>query len=180
VPYNPLLLVLFKAHINVEVCNSIKSIKYVCKYINKGTDQLAFSLLDERDRNDEITKYLIGRYINANEAAWKIFQSPIHGHFPAVQRLQIHLQNEQIVYYNSQTAQDVSEIIQQTTLTAFFNLCLNDSFARTLLYAQVPTYYTWQPKQRLWQRRKQGVKIIEYQEEYGTISIYHNWKNLFN
>ena len=31
VPYNPLLSKAFDAHINVEICTSIKSIKYVCK-----------------------------------------------------------------------------------------------------------------------------------------------------
>lgn len=33
VPYNPLLLKTFNAHINVEICNSVKSIKYICKSI---------------------------------------------------------------------------------------------------------------------------------------------------
>lgn len=32
VPYNPLLSKMFKAHINVEHCNSVKSIKYILKY----------------------------------------------------------------------------------------------------------------------------------------------------
>ena len=36
VPYNPMLLRIFNAHINVELCTSIKAIKYVCKYICKG------------------------------------------------------------------------------------------------------------------------------------------------
>ena len=31
VPYSPLLSKTFKAHINVEYCNSVKSIKYICK-----------------------------------------------------------------------------------------------------------------------------------------------------
>ena len=44
VPYSPLLLKIFNAHINIEFCNSIKSIKYVCKYINKGSDAAMFTL----------------------------------------------------------------------------------------------------------------------------------------
>uniref|UniRef100_A0A8D9BUG3 Helitron helicase-like domain-containing protein n=1 Tax=Cacopsylla melanoneura TaxID=428564 RepID=A0A8D9BUG3_9HEMI len=39
VPYCPLLSRIFNAHINVEYCHSVKSIKYVCKYVNKGSDQ---------------------------------------------------------------------------------------------------------------------------------------------
>lgn len=37
VPYSPILCKIFKAHINVEYCHSVKSIKYICKYICKGT-----------------------------------------------------------------------------------------------------------------------------------------------
>ena len=38
VPYCALLSRIFQAHINVEYCNSVKSIKYICKYVNKGSD----------------------------------------------------------------------------------------------------------------------------------------------
>ncbi|UYV76743.1 hypothetical protein LAZ67_14001932, partial [Cordylochernes scorpioides] len=38
VPYNPYLLVRFNAHINVEVCASVKSVKYLFKYVYKGHD----------------------------------------------------------------------------------------------------------------------------------------------
>ena len=44
VPYSPLLSKTFKAHINVEYCNSVKSIKYICKYVNKGTDMAVFTV----------------------------------------------------------------------------------------------------------------------------------------
>ncbi len=44
VPYNRQLLLLFDCHINVEVCSTIKSIKYVFKYITKGPDRAAINL----------------------------------------------------------------------------------------------------------------------------------------
>jgi hypothetical protein len=47
VPYNKLLSKTFNAHINVEACMSVKSIKYVCKYINKGSDMAAFGVQEE-------------------------------------------------------------------------------------------------------------------------------------
>ncbi|GFV94736.1 ATP-dependent DNA helicase [Trichonephila clavipes] len=38
VPYSPLLCKIFKTRINVEYCNSVKSIKYICKYVTKESD----------------------------------------------------------------------------------------------------------------------------------------------
>lgn len=39
VPYSPVLSRMFEAHINVEYCNSVKSVKYLFKYVNKGGDR---------------------------------------------------------------------------------------------------------------------------------------------
>jgi Helitron helicase-like domain at N-terminus len=41
IPYNPYLSKRFKAHNNVELCSSISTIKYVFKYVFKGTDRTA-------------------------------------------------------------------------------------------------------------------------------------------
>jgi len=39
VPHNPALLLKYNCHINVEICCSIRSIKYMHKYVYKGHDQ---------------------------------------------------------------------------------------------------------------------------------------------
>eukprot|EP00966_Prymnesium_polylepis_P171586 3967088-Prymnesium_polylepis.1 len=48
VPYNPYLLLKFGAHINVEVCISVESVKYLYKYVsialNAANAQCAFSI----------------------------------------------------------------------------------------------------------------------------------------
>jgi hypothetical protein len=36
IPYNPTLCTIFDCHINVEICNSIRAVKYIYKYIYKG------------------------------------------------------------------------------------------------------------------------------------------------
>ncbi|XP_070143857.1 uncharacterized protein [Drosophila kikkawai] len=59
VPYCPLLSKTFSTHCNVEYCNSIKSIKYVCKYVNKGSDMAVFGIADP-NANDEVTKFQLG------------------------------------------------------------------------------------------------------------------------
>ena len=56
VPHNQLLCKIFQAHINVESCNSVKSIKYICKYINKGSDMAVFAVEQEGQPIDEIKK----------------------------------------------------------------------------------------------------------------------------
>ena len=39
VPYNPFLLKRYNAHINVELSGSMKTVKYLYKYIYKGPDK---------------------------------------------------------------------------------------------------------------------------------------------
>ncbi|XP_053595510.1 uncharacterized protein LOC128667831 [Microplitis demolitor] len=155
VPYNPVLCRTFKAHINVEVCNSVKSIKYICKYINKGSDQAVFTVGDL----DEVTKYEAGRYISTSEAVWRIVSFPIHERFPPVMHLAVHLENGQRVFFNE------NNILNQinnskTTLMAFFELCKVDNFAKKLLYCEVPAYYVWRKHQ--FHRRKQGKIVPGY------------------
>lgn len=47
VPYCPFLSRLFNAHINVEICSSVKSIKYICKYVTKGSDAAMFAITEK-------------------------------------------------------------------------------------------------------------------------------------
>ncbi|XP_045541153.1 uncharacterized protein LOC123722712 [Papilio machaon] len=83
-PYSPLLSKTYNAHINIEFCSSVKSIKYICKYVHKGSDMAVFRMENTNvnappvNKNDEITLYQISRYISSNEAAWRIFGFPIH------------------------------------------------------------------------------------------------------
>lgn len=74
VAYRSMLSRMFNVHLNVEYCNSVKSSKYICNYIDKGSD-VAILELESADpnSNDEITRYQLGRYISSNEAFWRIF-----------------------------------------------------------------------------------------------------------
>lgn len=80
VPYCPTLSKIFNAHINVEFCNSVKSIKYICKYVNKGSDQAIISVEGPAplEQVNEIEQFREGRYICSSEAFWRIYEFPIH------------------------------------------------------------------------------------------------------
>ena len=157
VPYSPILSRTFNAHINVEFCNSVKSIKYVCKYINKGPDAAIYTLQEEND-HDEVSQYKLGRYLSSNEAFWRTYGFHIHDRFPPVQHLSVHLENGQRVYFTEETLSNQVMNPKDTTLTAFFKLCQQDEFAKTLFYHEVPSYYTWSNNR--WNRRKRGSEVI--------------------
>ncbi|XP_074115113.1 uncharacterized protein LOC141537831 [Cotesia typhae] len=160
VPYSPLLSKTYKAHINVELCSSVKSIKYICKYVNKGSD-LAIFEVQNINKNDETARYQMGRYISSNEAIWHILSIPIHERDPAVQHLAIHLENGQRVYFTEENVLQRAFEALKTTLTEFFTLCQKPvvffgQFAKTLVYGDVPRYFTWNKSSKKWEPRKQG------------------------
>lgn len=138
---------------------SVKSIKYICKYVNKGSDMAVFGLSDRNAPIDEITQFQMGRYISSNEAVWRILGFNIHERYPTVVHLSVHLENGQRVYFTEDNAQQRAAQPPNTTLTAFFRLCQTNEFARSLLYHEVPKYFTWNTSKNEFQRRKQGAIV---------------------
>jgi Helitron helicase-like domain at N-terminus len=63
VPYNPYLSKKYKAHINVEICGTIRAIRYIHKYIYKGSDRATIELdasVDEINGRCDCGKSSIG------------------------------------------------------------------------------------------------------------------------
>ena len=139
VPYNPWLLRQLHCHVNIEMCTSVKAIKYVLKYVTKGCDQAVISLQQTTHAPicNEIDNFQHGRYVGSSEAAWRI--------------LAVHLGNGQRVYFTKATAMDkATDPAPRTTLTDFFRLCREDEFACTQLYADLPAFYTWDKAKKVW------------------------------
>ncbi|GFU23539.1 ATP-dependent DNA helicase [Trichonephila clavipes] len=147
VPYLPLLSKTFKAHINVEYCNSVKSIKYICKYVNKGSDMAVSGVGNVAVPLDEINQYQLGRYISSNEA------------------------NGQRVLFTADNVRARALVPPATTLTAFYSLCQDDLFAKTLLYSEVPKFYTWNASTKKFQRRKQGKAVEGHTNLYSSDAL---------
>lgn len=160
VPYCPKLMMLLGCHLNVEVTASVKSVKYIFKYVFKGHDRAAFKLVNDTLNYDECTAFSDSRYIGAPEAAWRTFNFRIHYKSHTIIRLPIHLDGQQSVMFPDdadnetiQTAMDSS-----TMLTDFFRLNREDPKARNLLYHEIPEKFTWNKKK--WNERKSQFNVI--------------------
>ena len=161
VPYNPYLCHKYDAHINVEICTSARAIKYLCKYITKGSDHAQIqtqnaAATDEED--NEVFQYQNARYIGPCEAVWRTFEFRVHMHNPTVSRLDLHLPDEQIVRFRAdmtpeelQAARDAAA--SGTKLLAFFSLCSHNASARQYLYTEILCHYTWNTRDRQWEPR---------------------------
>ncbi|GFR20235.1 ATP-dependent DNA helicase [Trichonephila clavata] len=112
VPYPSLLLKTHNAHINVEYSNSVKAIKYIFKYVNKGSDVVVIGVENTTASNEEVTQYQLGRYISSIEAVWHILSFSIHGRYPTVVHLAVHLENGQRVYFTSENRRKQGRAVQ--------------------------------------------------------------------
>lgn len=158
VPYSLILSKTFEAHINVESCHSVKSIKYICKYVTKGID-IAVIGIGAENSSEEVTHYQMGRYVSSHEAVWRIFSFSIHEKYPTVVHLGVHLENGQRVFFTAQNIVQRAAQPPSTTLTSFFfETCQNDDCA------QMSKHYTWGGSQRGSERKPiQTVKPKETQ-----------------
>ncbi|KAK4596817.1 hypothetical protein RGQ29_014730 [Quercus rubra] len=146
VPYNPWLLLKYNCHINVEIYCSIKSVKYLYKYVYKGPDRVSMEV-----RPDP----------NYDEACWKIFSFPMYRMYPAIFRLQIHLPDRQQVRFRPhEPIANVLERSKKTMLTEFFYMNMIDHDARNYLYREFPEHYCWDYKNKTWTRRSSHKKVV--------------------
>ena len=90
VPYNPYLLAKYDCHINVEVCTTVKSVKYIFKYIHKGHDCASVELRSGAINHDEIQDYLNARYVGPHEAIFRLLELRLHEMSHTIQRLAVH------------------------------------------------------------------------------------------
>jgi hypothetical protein len=108
VSYNLHLATKYHAHINVEICSSISTVKYLYKYVYKGPDR-AITVVERRadmpgqknnaqaivahgewQNHHEIKTYLEGHYVFASEASWCLFSFRMHDETPSITCLAVH------------------------------------------------------------------------------------------
>ncbi|GJS68023.1 DNA helicase [Tanacetum coccineum] len=177
VPYNRTLLRTFYAHINVEYCGWTMLIKYLFKYISKGTDRVVARISKNNPSTaapsatactsrpqimvDEIKNFLDSRYISPHEACWRIFEFEIHYREPAVQILSDHLQNMQRVVFKERDKLDsivVNPHRKKTTLTEWLYYNEHNTYGRHLTYLNFPSEFVWYADGKYWRRRRMRNK----------------------
>ena len=96
----------YNCHINVEVCCSIKSVKYLYKYVFKGRNRVSF-LLDRSNVDgqpvviNEIKQYKDGRCITTIEAIYRLYNLPLYDMSPSMLQMQVHPPGMHMVSYKA-------------------------------------------------------------------------------
>lgn len=189
VPYNAWLLKKFRAHINVEVCSSVKAIRYIYKYIHKGNTGADMEMTIQPEdvnetgnagQHDEISSYLKARWLGSTEACWRLLGFPMSEMFPPVERLDYALPDEQRITfnpreYNAAVLMDRDKL-RNTKLNQWFRRnaeykaavdagedppfqLLSGENPLDVLYSDIPEHYTWIPKEKTWRPRKKGFAV---------------------
>jgi hypothetical protein len=158
VPHNPKLLLKYHAHINMEWCNQSNSIKYLFKYINKGSDRISSVIVPNDDSTssqpppvDEIKQYIDCRYVAPSESAWRIFSYSIHGRKPAIERMFFHDKGQNSVYYRDY--ERITNVLLKPSVTeSMFTswMSANQMYpeARLLTYAQFVEKFAYVKKKK--------------------------------
>lgn len=156
VPYNPYLLLKYNCHINVEMCSTIKAIKYLNKYIFKGNDRA----IVERSTN-EVKQYLNTRYISSVEAYWRLKGYKLYDHYPNVIRLPIHLENEEHLVFNEND--EIEKILKtkkpKTKFTEWFTSNKKHPEFKHLTYFEYPKFFSWNNSKKEWVKRTRNISI---------------------
>ncbi|XP_021761012.1 uncharacterized protein LOC110725856 [Chenopodium quinoa] len=163
VPYNPYLTALFDCHLNVEVCSTIKAVKYLYKYVYKGHDRVAFNILaEDKNCNDEIAQFQSRRWVSPCEAAWRIFGFDLFEMHPPVLPLSVHIPDMNTVCVRPYERLDVgiaSGVYGRTQLIEFFRMNATTDNGLGYSYVEFPEHYKWDASSKSWSKR-QNKKVM--------------------
>ena len=145
---------------NVEVCTTARSVKYILKYIHKGNDAAHIEIRQNHLNHDEILQHLNARYVRPHQAVFRIMQYKMHDKSHIIIRLASHLPLQQNVHYQNGNEQRALQRNEQTMLTAFFTLSQEDHTAHQYLYHEIPEHYTFNKTTKKWKHRQRASAPI--------------------
>ncbi|KAL1364794.1 hypothetical protein AAHE18_03G242700 [Arachis hypogaea] len=152
VPYNPMLLMKYQAHINLEFGpdHVTASIRNVQTQKNGGQDV------------DEIKQFYDCRYLAPCESAWRLFAFDIHHKWPSVQQLIFHFPGKQNLLFTDHDK--IPEIIEKnkyndTMFTTWMRANLKFPHGNQLLYFEFPNHFVYLRDSQEWVPRQKGFSI---------------------
>ncbi|XP_052114397.1 uncharacterized protein LOC127745578 [Arachis duranensis] len=152
VPYNPMLLMKYQAHINLEFGpdHVTASIRNVQTQKNGGQDV------------DEIKQFYDCRYLAPCESAWRLFAFDIHHKWPSVQQLIFHFPGKQNLLFTDHDK--IPEIIEKnkyndTMFTTWMRANLKFPHGNQLLYSEFPNHFVYLRDSQEWVPRQKGFSI---------------------
>ncbi|XP_021764860.1 uncharacterized protein LOC110729433 [Chenopodium quinoa] len=155
---------MFDCHLNVEVCSTIKAVKYLYKYFYKGHDRISYKISDMTDNKlDEIEQFQSGRWVSPCEAAWRIFGFDLYDIYPPVLPLPVHLPYMQSIAVRPH--ENLNRVVRdpkrsRTPLTEYFTMNAKINGGTKLLYGEFPEHYKWDACKKEWiQRQKQLIVV---------------------
>ena len=162
IPYCPGLLRIFNYHINVEVVSSVKSVKYLYKYVYKGYN--AANIIVEESNNarlinhDEVRSFIETRYVNPVEACYHILTKSLQCKSHSIIRLAVQLPQQQSIIIND-IDDDVAveaALNRSSTLLAYFDFNKEDISARHYTYTEISAHYVFK------QHNDNGHKVFRW------------------
>ena len=145
--YNLWLLYKYNTYINIKIYTSIQAIKYIYKYIYKGTNYAILTIKTQ----DKVKQYLQGCYISLLEALQQLFKFTIYKEYPPIQALAIYLLGCYLVIFNKvATANQLRKCLEQSILMliGFFYYNIEYTNSYNLLYQDFLSYFMQEKKAR--------------------------------
>ncbi|KAL1330227.1 hypothetical protein AAHE18_12G095500 [Arachis hypogaea] len=163
-----MLLMKYRAHINLEFCNKSNVIKYLFKYINKGLDRVTASIKNVQTQKhggqevDEIKQFYDCRYLAPCESTWRLFAFDIHHKWPSVQRLIFHLPGKQNLLFTDHDK--IPQIVEKnkykdTMFTAWMRANLKFPHGNQFLYSEFSNHFVYLRDSQEWVPRQRGFSI---------------------
>ena len=115
---------MWDGHGNFELCATVKSCKYMCKYVLKGHNKIEMGV---KERRHKIKDYSNGCYVSSMEAAYHILGFPMHGELHSIIRLEV--ENSNWITFNPSQSRTKTQgqMCKKSKSEAFLKLNIVDS-----------------------------------------------------
>ncbi|XP_058805595.1 uncharacterized protein LOC131672409 [Phymastichus coffea] len=162
VPHCRNLLKMFDCHMNVEIVSSVRAVKYLYKYIYKGHDAATVVIGTENTskdviNHDKVSNFIETRYVGPVEACYRILSKSLQDKSHTIERLPVHLQNQQCVIISTDANNSVNNLNEVSSkLLNYFKLNIENENARQYLYSDIPRFFTYKKE------KTNGIKVTKW------------------